>query len=233
MTDLHRRDGLADFDGRLPLFPLPGVVLFPCSLLPLHIFEPRYRALVTDALAKDGRIGMVMLQPGWEADYYGNPPVHVMACLGKIVEATELPDGRYNIVLCGERRARIESIVSESPYRTARVALVDDACTEARADEAARLLEELLDMARRVPASLYRHKNVANALRKLDAPLGCSTDLLADSLLLSAHVKQELLECPDPIARARRLLAAVDRELAVASATPVMAKRYPPTPSLN
>ena len=225
--------GLADFDGRLPLFPLPGVVLFPCSLLPLHVFEPRYRALVKAALANHGYIGMVMLKAGWEADYYGNPPVHEIACLGKIVEATELPDGRYNIVLCGEKRVRIVSMLSEKPYRTAKVELVEDTCTAERELEANGLRERLLSTARRVPSTFYRHKNVPRALAKLDAPLGCSTDLLAVSLLLSAPVKQELLETLDPIPRAKRLITAVERELTVVAGAPEFAKRYPPTPSLN
>jgi len=222
------------FDGRLPLFPLPGVVFFPCSLLPLHVFETRYRALVKDALELHGCIGMVMLRPGWESNYYGAPPIHDVACLGKIVEATELPDGRFNLVLCGEKRARIISTISEEPYRTAQVELIDDACTGGRGEEETRLREKLLETANRIPANLYRHKNVPRALAKLDAPLGCSSDLLADSLMLPPHVKQELLEMLDPIARARRLLAAVDRDLAVPASSPLaLAKRYPPTPSLN
>ena len=68
----------------LPLFPLPNVVLFPNVFLPLHIFEPRYRAMVADALKGDRLIGMVLLRPGWESDYEGRPPVFPTGCAGLI-----------------------------------------------------------------------------------------------------------------------------------------------------
>src|SRR5688572_17100434 len=108
MHDAEKDFGLGHFTGVLPLFPLPGVVLFPCALLPLHIFEPRYRTMVAEASARDGCIGMVMLRPGWEKDYYANPPIHDVACLGKIIELERHQDGRFDIVLCGVKRAHIE-----------------------------------------------------------------------------------------------------------------------------
>ena len=91
----------------LPLFPLPNVVLFPNVFLPLHIFEPRYREMVADALAGDRMIGMVLLRPGWEHDYDGRPPVYPIGCSGVITHVERLPDGRYNIVLRGLERFRI------------------------------------------------------------------------------------------------------------------------------
>ena len=104
---------------RIALFPLPGV--FPGTLLPLHIFEPRYRAMVADALASDRTIGMAMLKPGREAasDVHG---VHSVGGAGEIVESEKLPDGRYNILLEGRFRYRIlREETSPAPYRTARV----------------------------------------------------------------------------------------------------------------
>ena len=74
----------------LPLFPLPNVVLFPNVFLPLHIFEPRYREMVADALASDRMIGMVLLQPGWERDYDGRPPVYPIGCSGVITHVERL-----------------------------------------------------------------------------------------------------------------------------------------------
>ena len=91
----------------LPLFPLPNVVLFPNVFLPLHIFEPRYREMVADALAGDRMIGMVLLRPGWEHDYEGRPPVYPIGCSGVITHVERLADGRYNIVLRGLERFRI------------------------------------------------------------------------------------------------------------------------------
>jgi Lon protease-like protein len=91
----------------LPLFPLPNVVLFPNVFLPLHIFEPRYRAMAADAVTGDRMIGMVLLRPGWEHDYEGRPPVFAVGCSGVITHMEQLTDGRYNIVLRGVERFRI------------------------------------------------------------------------------------------------------------------------------
>ena len=91
----------------LPLFPLPTVVLFPNIFLPLHVFEPRYREMVADALAGDRMIGMVLLRPGWEHEYEGAPPVYPVGCSGVITHFERLSDGRYNIVLRGLARFRI------------------------------------------------------------------------------------------------------------------------------
>ncbi len=106
----------------LPLFPLPSVVLFPNVFLPLHIFEPRYREMVADAVASDRMIGMALLRPGWERDYEGRPPVYPIGCSGVITHVERLPDGRYNIVLRGIERFRIAAEQHERSYR---VALVD------------------------------------------------------------------------------------------------------------
>src|SRR2546421_10426257 len=91
----------------IPLFPLPNVVLFPNVFLPLHIFEPRYREMVADALQGDRIVGMVLLQPGYESDYEGRPGVFPTGCAGVITHAEKLPDGRYNIVLRGVEKFRI------------------------------------------------------------------------------------------------------------------------------
>lgn len=91
----------------VPLFPLPNVVLFPDVPLTLHVFEPRYRELVKDALASQRRIGMALLKPGYESDYQGRPPIYPLGCLGTIASEERLEDGRYNIVLHGRTRFRV------------------------------------------------------------------------------------------------------------------------------
>ncbi len=88
---------------RLPIFPLPGAILFPRSQLPLHIFEPRYRDMVRDALDGPGRIGMV--QPHASEDE--GAPLYPVGCVGEIVGVEELDDGRYNIILHGSTRFRM------------------------------------------------------------------------------------------------------------------------------
>ena len=105
----------------IPLFPLPNVVLFPNVFLPLHVFEPRYRAMVGDALDGDRIIGMVLLQPGYQSDYEGRPPVFPIGCTGVITRAERLDDGRYNLILRGVERFRIEREDADRPYRVAHV----------------------------------------------------------------------------------------------------------------
>src|SRR5271170_3702492 len=115
------------FSGVARLFPLPNLVLFPHVLQPLHIFEPRYRALVEEAMAADRLIAMALLEPGWEPDYEGRPPVSGIACLGRITTARRLDDGRYNILLAGLKRVRLlRELPPKKLFREAQVELCDD-----------------------------------------------------------------------------------------------------------
>jgi Lon protease-like protein len=133
---------------RLPIFALPGVVLMPETLLPLHIFEPRYRAMVSDALDGDRTIGMALMKPGWE-EGGRDPEVFAVGGAGEIVDAEHLDDGRYNIVLRGLFRYRILQEGPTDPYREARVEEVasvpfPDPSSAARAqDSLQRLFGEL------------------------------------------------------------------------------------------
>lgn len=107
---------------RLSIFPLAGAILFPGLQLPLHIFEPRYRALVTDALDGDGRIAMIQPQGG--AD---RAPLFAIGCVGRIDDVEALDDGRYNIVLEGESRFRLlREIEADAPYRQVEAELLSD-----------------------------------------------------------------------------------------------------------
>jgi Lon protease-like protein len=110
----------------LPIFPLPNVVLFPGVFLPLHIFEPRYRDLIADALTSDRMIGMVLLRPGWQHEYDGRPPVYPIGCSGVITHVETMPDGRYNIVLRGVERFRILQEEGTKTYRRAVIEPVPD-----------------------------------------------------------------------------------------------------------
>ena len=110
----------------LPIFPLPNVVLFPNVFLPLHIFEPRYREMVADAVKSDRLIGMALLRPGWEHDYEGRPSVYPVGCSGVITHVDRLSDGRYNIVLRGVERFRIHEEDHRLRYRRAVVESLPD-----------------------------------------------------------------------------------------------------------
>ncbi len=108
---------------RIPVFPLPNVVLFPKTYLPLHIFEPRYRAMVSDAAMSGQCIGMALLKDGWETDYYGHPPVFSMGCVGRLASVQPLADGRSNILLQGLERFEIEREWYDKAYREATISL--------------------------------------------------------------------------------------------------------------
>jgi Lon protease-like protein len=131
----------------IPIFPLPNVVLFPQVFLPLHIFEPRYREMVADALEGDRLIGMVLLRPGWERDYDGRPAVYPVGCAGVITHHDPLPDGRCNIVLRGLEKFRITGEDTSRAYRIARIDSLHEPVDEADRVEihaARRRLEALL-----------------------------------------------------------------------------------------
>ncbi|HJU05930.1 MAG TPA: LON peptidase substrate-binding domain-containing protein [Nitrospiraceae bacterium] len=108
---------------RIPVFPLPNVVFFPKTYLPLHVFEPRYREMVADTAAEGRCVGIALLKEGWEQDYYGNPPIYEVGCVGRLVSAQGLPDGRYNILLQGLHRYEIREELYSKSYRQARIAL--------------------------------------------------------------------------------------------------------------
>ncbi len=107
----------------IPVFGLPTVVFFPRMYLPLHIFEPRYREMVADVAREGQCIGMVLLKEGWEADYYGNPPVYPIGCVGRVLNVHLFSDGRSNIMLQGLERFEIREEYYDRSYRRARIAL--------------------------------------------------------------------------------------------------------------
>ncbi|MFN7975597.1 MAG: LON peptidase substrate-binding domain-containing protein [Acidobacteriota bacterium] len=116
----------------VPVFPLPGVVFFPSAVLPLHIFEPRYRQMVRDSLDGERVIAMALLKPGWEANYGGRPEVFPVGCLGKIEAVEKLADGRFNLALAGLCRVEFTEFLDELPYRMARIRRLPEPTAEPR-----------------------------------------------------------------------------------------------------
>jgi uncharacterized protein len=131
----------------IPIFPLPNAVLFPNVFLPLHIFEPRYRVMVSDALAGDRIIGMVQLRAGFERDYEGRPAIFPIGCAGVITHSEPLPDGRFNIVLKGIEKFRVTAEDASKPYRLATIDSLPELMSETERSELRHLrvrLETLL-----------------------------------------------------------------------------------------
>lgn len=189
----------------IPLFPLPNVVLFPGMPLPLHVFEPRYRSMVADTLAGPGMIGMVLLRPGWEADYHGRPAVYAVGCAGRMEQCEPLSDGRFDIVLKGASRFRIREEHGGKPYRLASV----DPAPEMAGETAA------LDDARaRVLASFERvTEGPALLVTRADLPHELFVNALCQSLGLTPIEQQSLLDSDSLLDRYARLLEILDFRL--------------------
>lgn len=190
--DLDRQ--LENFSGRAPLFPLPNVAFFPHVLLPLHIFEPRYRRMTADALEGDGYIAMAQLRPGFEglADADA-PPIHEHVCLGRITADERLPDGRYYLILQGLARARVLcEEVTDLPYRTARLEVRPDrvapGSTIDRENRRREILESFRDLFPRLELDKLLHEAA-----DVTVSLGLVCDVIASALKLPPIQTQEVL----------------------------------------
>ena len=222
-----------EFSGKVRLFPLPNLVLFPHVMQPLHVFEPRYRELLEDALADDRLIAMAMLNSGWEKDYEGRPSLHSMACLGRITAHFRLDDGTYNVLLLGLRRVRlVREMAPAHPFREAQVELCEDqypACPVARQKALQRKLHEAL---LRVLPLLPEAQEQLDQLLGSDVPLGVLTDVIGYMLDIGLARKQSLLTELNVYRRAELLLAHLS-EAAAEQAASRAAICFPPEFSVN
>jgi Lon protease-like protein len=222
---------LGDFRGTVRLFPLPNLVLFPYVIQPLHVFEPRYRQLMKDALEDDRLMALALLKPGWEEDYHKRPPLCPGVCIGKIFKEERLPDGRYNLLLHGLKRARIVAeLPPDKAYRMARVEVLEDVLIGS--EEKEQTLRKQL--ARQMTAWFAAQSPALEQLRKLlqsSLPLGTLGDVFAFALPVAVELKQELLEEANVERRIQRLLAHLENHdpPAVQSSS----RRFPPDFSTN
>ena len=185
----------------MPMFPLQEVLLFPGQILPLHIFEPRYRQMIEDSLDGPGRIVMATIRPGGGTAAGAPPAVLPVAGIGEIVRHEKLPDGRFLIWLLGLQRVRIEEVPSDRLYRKVRClpfeevpvgdAESNDLCEQLRAATALRLPKRLL-----VPEQ---------------AGPGLLTDLLLQTLGAPQHFVAEIFSEANVAERARMALLAAER----------------------
>ena len=177
----------------LPIFPLPNVVFFPKIFLPLHIFEPRYKQMIEEALQRERHVGLILLQEGWQTDYFGSPPVHRIGCMGKIETYEKLPQGRFNVLLHGLHRFEILKFLKEKPYRLAQVRLLDDSPFRLEPRDQVRLRDALLE---RFVIYLTDVLGMELQEERLDraAPLETVVNQVAAVLDIPVQKKQTLLE---------------------------------------
>jgi Lon protease-like protein len=192
----------------VPLFPLPNVVLLPCAVLPLHIFEERYKQMTADALRADRLIAMALLKSGWERDYYQAPEIEPIVCVGQILSHERLPDGRYNFLLRGTQRARVVREIRKRPYRVAELEPIPETpALEIDLAEQRRLLELLFNEG---PfAKTAAGCQFAQVLAS-DLPTSDVADLLAFNLIDDLPLKQSLLADGDVARRVTRTIDALN-----------------------
>lgn len=183
---------LRSFDNVSRLFPLPSFVMFPHVILPLHIFEPRYRQMTADALAGDNLITMIQISSPPKGKPWTEPvPLEQVGCLGRMIQHDRLADGRYNLLLLGLKRVRVrQEIPSGKLYRTAEVEILEDLDTLLPADTAR---NELTGLFRKILESRSQlDPDITDLLRK-PVSLGLLCDIMAHALPLPAVLKQSLL----------------------------------------
>ena len=193
----------------IPLFPLPNVVLFPRMPLPLHIFEPRYREMVRDAVRGARLVGMVLLRGEWQRDYGARPEIFAIGTVGEIAHVEELPDGRFNIVLRGLREYQIrQELAPRALYREAAVhwRAID------REPLPAGMRAELGGLARRYLERLGRAPG-EGALLERGIDDETFVNFLAQHLDIDPLEKQGLLESASLPERGRRLAEVLEFHL--------------------
>ena len=190
----------------IPLFPLPSSVFYPGTPLPLHIFEPRYRQMTTDALEGERKIGMVLLKPDWEAAYFDRPELYTIGCVGSIEKEIRHADGKFNFTLVGLRRFRILKELDGRSYRRAEIELLEELNEQEIGEEPNATRDGLIDQYREFISFIPE----GNSLKEepdwnLGDKLSQFIDRFAYQLDLSLEQKQTFLEEQDVFRRAKFL----------------------------
>ncbi len=195
----------------LPVFPLPRVVFFPGTALPLHLFETRYQQMVEDCMTKGPKaLAVTLLEPGWEDDYDGDPPVHEIAGVGRIVGHQARPDGTHDIILQGLHRVRLEELPSDHvPYRLAKAIPLEDSGTVPPTDVLA-----LMSLASSVAVKVRERQPDFTLQVSAELPPGRAADIVADQLVVSPDDRQRILEAVEVEKRVSLVTTAVGSLLA-------------------
>lgn len=194
------------------MFPLPNIVLLPGALLPLHIFEPRYREMTRDVLEGSGLIALARLRPGYEATDGDQPAVHPMLGIGRVIASDQLEDGRYNILVRGLIRAHIAAELPQpSGYRVIHAQRVHDSDGEPAV--LAAMHQKLIALCDQLSRALDQGgEQLRELVRSEESPSGCA-DVVSAALITELDERQRLLETNDPAERLSRAMQHVSRLL--------------------
>ena len=195
----------------IPLFPLPTTVFYPNTSLPLHIFEPRYRNMVEDALNGKGEIGMILLKPDGESDYHGTPEIMTIGCVGKIERHSKLPEGKYNILLSGLYRFRILNEIGGKIYRQAEVEFLKEINDQDLTTKTSPIKEQLIRVMQLYLKNLPNETKVEQTLDLENCrKLAEFVDKLTHQFDLPPNKMQEFLEQQDVQKRANSLYSLIE-----------------------
>ena len=223
-------DGFANI---VRLFPLPNMVLFPGVVQALHLFEPRYRELMEDALAEDELITMAFIKPDWAAEIDDHPELANTVCVGKILSHTQLEDGRYNLFLVGTTRAKIvKELPMDTPYRMAEVQIVKE-ILDGSTDTVA-LRQQIVDEFRNLAAlrSSWNHEALDQFLDD-DLPFGQLVDMICYSCGATPGQQQNVLEANEWGERGRIVLELLKEQVRSKQNESPAKQDFPPDFSVN
>lgn len=218
------------FSGRARVFPLPNLVMFPHVMQALHIFEPRYRAMIEEAIETDRLVALGVLAAGWENDYEGRPPLRQTACLCRIATHQKTKQGTYNVLVLGVRRLRLlRELPPKKIFRVVEGELLDDELpADAAPAAAAALQQELLDAFKRSMPKIPNAYEQLDELLGSQITLGMLADIVAYTIDLDLEWKMRLLAECDVFRRTEMLLEAIAGRPA-----PGLRRAFPPEFSIN
>jgi uncharacterized protein len=203
MSEQRKRASLESAVESIPIFPLPQVVLFPEAVLPLHVFEARYRTMLADCLATHGAMAIAHVLHG--EDEHGRPKISRISGGGIIIEHQKLVDGRSNIVVLGQARLRLDELdpdESDLPYRRAKATILhDDEVPVAEGDRTA-----LVAAATMFATEVKKHDPYFSFRLPVSTDAGRIADLCSYQLIVDAAARQAVLEELDPRDRVHMVL---------------------------
>jgi Lon protease-like protein len=200
-----------DFRGEVRIYPQPSLVLLPDGFAPVRVFEDRYTELLRDAAEDDKLVGLALLEPGYEDDYLGTPPVYDTVCIGRLLQYKAQSHEKCEALLYGLFRARIRRHLDAYPYRRAEVEILDEVAGRETAEEIARSVHRALELVPGKKSVIFEMRRMATQLRGMDATAGRVADAVADASDLLPGERYALLSEPDVLRRLNRLIEILEQ----------------------
>lgn len=185
----------------VPVFPLPRLVLFPGTRLPLHVFEPRYRDMLSDCVAQDRNVmAVAQLKEGWESDYEGRPPIYDVAGIGRIQNVKKNEDGTYDLELQAMARAHLTELPPEGKsYRRAQARLLRERAERVTSTD----ITGLLSLTTQIVQLVQQNEPQFELKTDVEEAPGALVDRIANQLVIDPHMRQDVLETLDVAERMR------------------------------